>query len=783
MKFISPDIEHRYVRKLAEFLDIKFSENYSDIEKSGRTFIIWNPKGSLAYNASSYIKKCNYYKELKYAGKEAYCIERGALPDTIFIDRNGFLFESSSYNESHWNKDLNEDENKKVTDYIENFKSDNDSLEPQLSNRLDSESFFGKLKTEKEQFKKVIFVPLQMHNDTVTLLWCDWVKSVKNFQNIVVNLAKDNPEYLFIIKNHPNEQYKYIVNEDNIKIADDLHYKDCIDHSDCVLTINSSVGLQAMMWDKPVIIVGKAFYQNNNLNRKAKNTEDIKSLVNNLVCPCKESVKKFIYYLKFKFYTTCVMEITGKNCSRPKEIYRVAYENLKGEHIEVKHMIEKSGQKEILFELIELLPNYCLLDETCLECMQHCEIKNVLDSLYFGTKLDKKVKDVLIDNDYEFINNNTAVKDGITIHFKEMPKKTKPMTIYGKQVNVPMPVIPYLTKKYGTDWKTFNLEKKVIKKAKQTLNIVYTFNNYGWVFEFEANYYKKHSTHNIIPIHQNDLLTALKNDVDLLVVPSAWHYERDLKLNNKVFANEIKNKGVKIISQYNSHIEEKFRVLNADLIMPSSKNIYEALLKKYAYKNMAWFPHFIDTDVFIPQHKWNDFTVGFCGNIENRFKRPEVIKKLESDFKFLKKCDYKGHLEKGKEHSDMNNFYNNIDVLVMPSLSEGTPQPILEMMSCGKIVFITDTGISRYLLNDFFIIPNKDDDFVYNEFKNRLLTLQKMPLRELLDIGLRNRTVVKLLDWKKNVNHLDKFYSDFFNYNIINPTPEFFIKNLESKNV
>lgn len=761
MKFISCDIEHRYVKKLSKHLDIEFSDDFDYIEKSGKALIIWNNYGDLVYEQPKYIKKCELYRRFKKEGKEAYVVERGALPDSIFIDRHGFLLDSDSYNKEKWNKELTIDQLKNVKKYIKGFVSDASSLESQSSSRLSSQEFYEKIGVNPNDYKKIVFVPMQMHNDTVMILWADWVKDLFNFQDTISQIAKEKNDILFIVKNHPNEELRHhMLSSKNVKIVDDLHYKDCISYSDCVVTINSGVGLQAMMWNKPVGIVGKAFYQFDEINTKLNSEKDVLKFINDPKPPLYDCVLKFIHYLKFEYYCTCIMKSLGNNCSEPVEVEKITFEKPDGSIYCLEKEIEKDYSKDVLLELIGVLPNHCLLKKTCLDCLNYCSLEENTKDLYIGTELNEITEKILDISNFKKSDDKTYKKRGITVHFEELPKKTKVMSIYKNPVNVPLPVTPYLRKLYGNDWRK---PKKQIISTKENLNIVYTFNNYGWVFEFEANYYKKYSNHNVIPIHQKDLLKYRDKNIDIVVVPSAWHWVRDLKLNDINYINQFKKNGTNFVCQINSHIEEQFLVENADLIMPSSKYIFDALEKKYGYKNMVWFPHFIDTNLFIPKYQWNDYKLGFAGNFKNRYKRPHIVEKLSNDFELLRQCDYHGHLKEGRSHEDMVDFYNNIDIYIAPSLSEGSPYPMLEAMSCGKLVFITDTGIAPYLLNKFFIIPNTTDQEIYDEFKKRINQLMTYSKDRILELGLKNRERVKKLDWSKNVKYLDDFYKFFYN--------------------
>ena len=52
-----------------------------------------------------------------------------------------------------------------------------------------------------------------------------------------------------------------------------------IELSQAVLCLNSSVGLQAFFYDKPVITLGQAFYSFGNMTYDFKNINDLKALI------------------------------------------------------------------------------------------------------------------------------------------------------------------------------------------------------------------------------------------------------------------------------------------------------------------------------------------------------------------------------------------------------------------------------------------------------------------------------------------------------------------------
>jgi len=641
MKFISPDTIHRYIRELSHYLDIEFQEDIKKIEESDKCLIIWNPYGYLAYNKPAYINKYKLYKKYRKEKKPIYIVERGALPNTIFIDNTGFNIESKSYDEKIWNHPLSEEELKKVKNYILEFKEDQTSLEPQKSNRLPRSEFFSRLNIDPK--KKIIFVPMQIHNDTVTILWCDWVKNTLNFLNIIKELAEKYKDWIFLVKNHPLEKdEKYLLRKetDNLKIVDNFHYKDCIEYSDLVITINSGIGLQAMIWNKPVIVVGKAFYQFKDINSKANSKEELIDLINHkYIYPDYNKVLRFIYYLRFKYYTICSMRKIGFNASEPVYFEKITYKNLSGERINI----------------FPKLKNHKTISSNC--------------------------------------------------------------------------------------------------------RVVYLFNEYGWAFEFEARNYKKFSKLDVIPLKYDiknpSIKEILEKNPRIVVFPSAWHYHKYRKHIAK-----LKQSNIKIVVQYNSEYELNYTCYNADLIVVSNNFLYEKL--KSRYSNIKFIPHWVDSDFFIPRYKYNNFTLGWVGRYDTSVKRFPLLFRL--GYPILIKANYKGFLNPNRGRKDMVDFYNRIDILLILSENEGTPMPLLEAMSCGKMVISTNVGIAPLVLDDKYIIKEKDEDLIVKEFQKKLNYLKKHPDIIIME-GKRNRKFIEEnYDYKTNVERLDAIYRDLVNY-------------------
>jgi len=636
MKFISPDIIHRYIKMLSkQGLNIQFETNIEKIKSSHLPLIIWNPYGYLGHNKKSYHNKWKLYQWYLKNKLPVYIVERGAFPNCIFIDKTGFNVESKMMEKKYWDKELSPKQQKEIENYLQSFKNDISTLEKQNNTNIEI------LKTKIAQYEKVIFVPLQVENDTVIIKWSGEIKSVKNFYKFIQQLANQFPKYLFLLKNHPCNKKLYTGNEKNLHIVDNYHYKRLIEISDYIITINSGIGIQATAWNKNIITLGQTFY---NTLIQSYNLEDVSFFIQNNIStkPTQNDVKKFLYYLLFEYYTICEMENIKKNISRPTTFHIIRYKDL---------------------------------------------------------------------------SNNSIIID-----------KSKPIQ----------------------------------KKNIDNLKIIYLYNEYGWAFHFEALNYQKYSKLNVIPMyyspfnyemHQHDALKIMNENPDIIMIPSALHYN---KIKNS-YINYLKRNGIKIAVQINSHYETKYFCKEADIIICSSKKLYNEIKKYYNYNNIIMQHHFVDTKLFYPR-QISPMILGWAGRFDNPIKRTNILLKL--GYPILIKGNYHGFLTLNKKHKEMVDFYNKIQILLITSKHEGTPYPVLEAMASGKVVLATDVGICSEILDNECIIYGETEEEIIFNFKRKIKELLNNQEKYLVIANKNLKYIENNLAWSKQYYILDNIYKN-----------------------
>ena len=262
----------------------------------------YNIQNVIFMNPYASTKRTLIYQTFKDMGKNCYVVERGALPQSIYFDINGFCAESDSYHEKNWPTHLSTEDYQKTIEYIQELKISGASLEPQgdliggvnLKRRLFGDS----------QNVKILFITLQSPSDTTTNFFCDQIGSYQNFINEIhkVTVLLENTDWRIVYKNHPLTIDK--AQFDNAINVDEYHIGDILDAADAITLINSGVGVLAAAYEKPVYHFGKAFYANPDLNKAVSNAEElVEQLQANLLEVNKDKSIRFISYLINNFYS------------------------------------------------------------------------------------------------------------------------------------------------------------------------------------------------------------------------------------------------------------------------------------------------------------------------------------------------------------------------------------------------------------------------------------------------------------------------------------------------
>ncbi len=166
------------------------------------------------------------------------------------------------------------------------------------------------------------------------------------------------------------------------------------------------------------------------------------------------------------------------------------------------------------------------------------------------------------------------------------------------------------------------------------------------------------------------------------------------------------------------------------------------------------------------QHK---LKIGWTGNSKfsdekdddlkglNKVIRPTVVELIQEGYNVeLKIAD--GNIEL-IPHDKMPNYYNDIDIYVCASRTEGTPNPVLEAMACGVPIISTNVGIVPE------VFGTKQKEFVINRGKEDLKQkIKKLYSNTILLEQLSSENLCQIQEWSWEKK--SKIFKEFFDKNL-----------------
>jgi len=198
---------------------------------------------------------------------QVYYFENGLLPNTLVFDAKGINYDNSVPRE----KSFYEKYHASITLPT--------SLIPRIGKGR--EVFQG---TKKSLPKQYIFVPFQVDSDTQIIMQSPWIKDMKALFSLIETLTATT-SYHFVFKEHPSSTVKYPHLHQKAKKNPQIHFhnshntQNLIEKSMAIITINSTVGIESLLFHKKVIVLGDAFYAIEGISQRARDFESLLKIV------------------------------------------------------------------------------------------------------------------------------------------------------------------------------------------------------------------------------------------------------------------------------------------------------------------------------------------------------------------------------------------------------------------------------------------------------------------------------------------------------------------------
>lgn len=145
-----------------------------------------------------------------------------------------------------------------------------------------------------------ILIPFQVDYDTQIVRHSNWVKSMDNLAKITLALAKKFPDESFVIREHPlaKKSVKKLFDYPKNITFDELPLPQSLANAKAIITVNSTVGMEALTIGKKLIVLGEACYAWPEFTLQANNFSELKAAILQLPAFQPET-KTFNYYCDY----------------------------------------------------------------------------------------------------------------------------------------------------------------------------------------------------------------------------------------------------------------------------------------------------------------------------------------------------------------------------------------------------------------------------------------------------------------------------------------------------
>lgn len=156
---------------------------------------------------------------------------------------------------------------------------------------------------------KFVFIPLQVRHDTQVLVNSRGIGSMERLVDLCYDAVKNAaPGYRIVVKEHPHEvgstDYRSLRKRyPDIIWLKKFDLKRTLEKASLVMTLNSTVGIEALIYHKPVITLGEHFCGVDEIMYNVKDTGRLEDCIRKVLSTSvnNELIDKFLYYLRFEY--------------------------------------------------------------------------------------------------------------------------------------------------------------------------------------------------------------------------------------------------------------------------------------------------------------------------------------------------------------------------------------------------------------------------------------------------------------------------------------------------
>ncbi len=257
------------------------------------SFFLWNGSTTIGICIGNFAKECDlkrYYFEISNLGKKIFVDKEGVNAQSYLYHHPDILDNVHINNESfkkwreHWKRDTESPKQVKNTTripfsflidllgfYIFNIlREDRRSSMNVMKRKFSLKCSFSSIDISNDLPSYFIFFAMQVTNDSQLLINSE----INNLEALKIAKELSKKERVsLVVKLHPAEMNIPFIKSieamyrNKAFILSNLSTKELIEKSQKVIVINSTVGLEAMINEKELIVLGRALYKEFNFDR------------------------------------------------------------------------------------------------------------------------------------------------------------------------------------------------------------------------------------------------------------------------------------------------------------------------------------------------------------------------------------------------------------------------------------------------------------------------------------------------------------------------------------
>lgn len=137
--------------------------------------------------------------------------------------------------------------------------------------------------------RSTILVPLQVNSDSQVVCYSPWIRSMRDLVELLIEIRGDVEQagLRLVVKPHPKcstpqDDLYEALRQNGIVVDERSKVSDWLPEVAGVITLNSTVGIEALLQNVPVIVLGQAFYNIEGLTLSADSKAELVRQVQNL---------------------------------------------------------------------------------------------------------------------------------------------------------------------------------------------------------------------------------------------------------------------------------------------------------------------------------------------------------------------------------------------------------------------------------------------------------------------------------------------------------------------